>query len=157
MFSELSVIAILQGCPGSSKSTLAKNIVRYANECRLSSVICSADDYFINPVTNTYEFDKNKLHNAHRYCKSKFDKAVNENINWIIVDNTNVNLSSIKVYLDIVGYKYKIVRPNTDWYFDAEECFKKNTHNVPLETIQRMIDSIKKFSLEEMRADIVWI
>lgn len=158
MFNELNVVAIMNGAPGSTKSTLSKKICDYANTVGLKSIICSADDYFINPFTKVYEFDRSQLSKANLSCKIKFDIAINDKINWIIVDNTNVDIKSIKPYYNPDnGYKYKIVRPNTDWYFNAEECFKKNTHNVPLETIQRMIESIKKFSLEDMKADIIWI
>lgn len=157
MFNELNVVALMSGPPGSTKSTLAKKIYNHAKDSGLSSIICSADDYFINS-NGQYVFDKTKLNQAHMSCQAKFDKAVLDSINWIIIDNTNVDIKSISHYYNQNnGYKYKIVRPNVDWYFDAEECFKKNTHNVPLETIQRMIKNIKKFSLEEMRMDIAWI
>lgn len=156
MFSELSVIALLQGCPGSAKSTLAKKIKAVAELNSLSCEICSADNYFMKD--GKYEFDSSKLYLAHSYCKYTFEEAVKNGVNWIIVDNTNTDLKSIKhYYTPNNGYKYTIVRPNTPWYFDAEECFKKNTHNVPLETIERMINSIKKFSLEDVKADILWI
>lgn len=158
MFNERNVIAILNGSSGVGKSTLAKKIVTVAESRGLTSIICSADDYFINYKSGEYIFDKNKLFSAHRKCLDKFDAAISVNINWIIVDNTNVDLKSIKPYYKPNSrYNHKIVRPNVDWYFNAEECFKKNTHNVPLETIKRMIDSIKKFSLEDVRADICWI
>lgn len=158
MFSELSVIALLQSPAGGGKSTLAKKIKAVAELNSLSCEICSADNYFINPDTKKYEFDANKLYMAHSYCKYTFEQAVQNFTNWIIVDNTNTDLKSIRHYYDPNnGYNYKIVRPNTPWYFDAEECFKKNTHNVPLETIERMINSIKKFSLEDVKADILWI
>lgn len=158
MFNQNYVIAILQGASGSAKSTISGGIATIAKARDLSYIICSADDYFIEPITKEYKFDRTKLGEAHKSCQSSFNNAVKCKINWIIIDNTNVDLKSIKSYYNPDnGYRYKIVRPNSKWYFNAEECFKKNTHNVPLETIQRMIDSIKKFSLEEMRADIVWI
>ena len=148
----------MSGPPGATKSTKAKEIKAYADMYGIASTICSADDYFTDPITQEYKFDRTKLSEAHKSCQSKFNLSVSSTYNWIIVDNTNVDIKSIKPYYDQNnGYKYKIVRPNVDWYFNAEECFKKNTRNVPLETIQRMVDSIKRFSLEDMRMDICWM
>lgn len=158
MFNESNVIILLQGSSGVTKTTLAKKIKLHAELKGLTTIICSADDCFINNSNNIYKFNRVLLQDAHNFCKNKFNKAIDNNINWIIVDNTNVDLKSIRPYYNPDnGYKYKVVRPNVNWYFDADECFKKNTHNVPLETIERMINSIRKFSLEEVRADILWI
>ena len=157
------IVILMQSAPGAGKSTLANEIKSHFDDmwgCDpvYNSIICSADDYFISPYTKQYKFDSAQLYNAHSYCKSVFQKAVEQKYSVIIIDNTNVDLKAIRNYYDVNnGYKYLIVRPNTPWYFDAEECFKKNTHNVPLETIERMINSIKKFSLEEVKADILWI
>jgi predicted kinase len=151
-------VILMQGCPGSAKSTLAGKIKEYVDSYFNDDVtaICSADGYFM--VGDKYVFNRDKLAAAHLYCKSAFYQSVMNRCPLIIVDNTNVDLKSIRNYYDPDnGYRYAIVRPNTPWYFDAEECFKKNTHNVPLDTIERMINSIKKFSLEDVKADILWI
>lgn len=34
-------------------------------------ILISADSYFINPRTNTYVFDRNKLSDAHLECRIK--------------------------------------------------------------------------------------
>ena len=151
-------IVYMQSAPGAGKSTLVEKLIDKAEDNNVSWEVCSADNYWIDKVTQEYKFDITQLHKAHEYCKNQFIKALNIRTQLIIIDNTNVDLKAIRNYYDeTIGYQYKIVRPNTPWYFDAEECFKKNTHNVPLETIQRMINSIKKFSLENVKADIIWI
>lgn len=63
----------------------------------------------------------------------------------VIVDNTNVKPADYKAYLDAAkdkGYKVYFVEPDTDWAMDINECFIKNTHGVPLASLERMRDAL---------------
>lgn len=42
------------------------------------------------------------------------------------------------------GYKIQIKEPQTDWAWDAQQLAEKNTHKVPQDTIQKMIDRYDK-------------
>jgi hypothetical protein len=35
--------------------------------------------------------------------------------------------------------EWEILEPQTKWRNDAQQCFEKNTHGVPLTTIERML------------------
>lgn len=44
------------------------------------------------------------------------------------------------------GYEVDIQTSDTDWAWDAKTCAKKNSHGVPEEKIQQMIDNFEKFT-----------
>jgi broad-specificity NMP kinase len=59
------VMIIMRGLPGSGKSSLSQTISN-----KNGYEICSADKYFV--TKNGYQFDKEKLDAAHRFC---YDEA----------------------------------------------------------------------------------
>lgn len=131
-------VYILIGVPGSGKSTLAKRIAKDQD-----AVICSADDYFM--LGGTYRFDASKLGNAHQSCKAKAQDALMAGKD-IVIDNTNTRKSEIQPYVDMAekyGAKVCYIQPSTAWRYDAEECCRRGTHNVPLKKTQEMLDRIK--------------
>ncbi len=131
---------IMCGAPGSGKSTLSRSLAKDNN-----AVICSADDFHVWWGNGVYDWSASRQKYAHDFCKYLFLQAVSLGKN-VIVDNTNTKLSDMRPYINISkenGYQLIFIEPETSWRYNAEECFKKNTHNVPLETIQRMITQIK--------------
>lgn len=127
---------IMIGVPGSGKSYIAEKISKVYD-----AVTASADAYRMR--SGSYVYNPKENQNAHDYSKTVFAKALKENRN-VIVDNTNVTLWEMSNYIDIAnkkGYEVYIVESNAPWKFNAEECAKLNQHNVPLETIQKMMKS----------------
>lgn len=128
---------LMIGCPGSGKSTLAK---QWAGQV---AVICSADDYFINSETGAYEWDAKYLGSAHRFCQQMAASVVRQG-KCLIIDNTNIRPQDRQFYKELAernGYEYEehLVRE-----FNVDLCFSRNSHGVPREVIQRMVDSLKK-------------
>lgn len=129
----------VRGLPGSGKSTLAKEWVK-------DGQIFSTDDYFYLNAAKTYQFDKRKLGKAHTWNQRRVTAAVEAELPVIIVDNTNTTLKELRAYGSSAqaaiekGYTVHLILPETIWRFDVDECFKRNSHGVPLETIQRMKD-----------------
>lgn len=133
----MKTLTLMHGVPGSGKSYLAK---------QKKAVICSADHFF--EQDGEYKFDAKKLGQAHQACKDKALEAIRNNEN-IVIDNTNLTYKECKPYIDMAhkhGYTCVIEEPNTTWKNNAEECFKRNTHNVPLEKIQQMINKKESVS-----------
>jgi tRNA uridine 5-carbamoylmethylation protein Kti12 len=133
---------LMQGCPGSGKSFLAKKL---AGE---TGVICSADNYFM--VNGHYQFNINKIGEAHKRCQENALDALRNEIDIVIVDNTNTTIKELRSYIEHIklaqkkGYEIFIVQPETSWAFDVEELYKRNTHNVPKNVIEKMVNRYQK-------------
>jgi predicted kinase len=64
-------------------------------------------------------------------------------ISPIVVDNTNISYDEIKPCLKLANefnYEVSYAEPDTAWKFDVDELTKRNSHGVPREVIQRMVD-----------------
>lgn len=105
--------------PGSGKSTLSNKIKKvYPN-----TVICAGDDYFTDQSGN-YNFDRDKLHEAHLSAQNKAIDACQNEISPIVVDNTNIKYWELKPYIDIgrkFNYLILIIEPRTAHKFDVEK------------------------------------
>lgn len=139
---------IMRGLPGSGKSFKARKLVE-------DGQIFSTDDFWCLKDPKVYNFEKNKLGYAHRWNQRRVAAAVKAQLPVIIVDNTNTTLKELKGYREIafdaqdLGYDISIVEPDTEWAFNVDECFKRNSHNVPFEVLQAMADRYQTVTLSE--------
>lgn len=137
-------VYILRGLPGSGKSTLTAKIFwdHYNTEGQFVKTF-STDDYWIRP-DGYYDWRGDRVKEAHQWNLNRFiDFVDTHNPAIAIVDNTNTTLKELLPYVDYgvaMGAEIKIVEPETWWKFDVEECAKRNTHRVPQDSIQRMLD-----------------
>lgn len=137
-------LLIMVGVPGSGKSTLARALAK-----EHKAVILSTDSIFEAPIGGGFEgapplylWSRDCLKQAHTINQCKCQVAMELNIN-IIIDNTNLTKWERSPYIDLAetyNYDVEIVEPDTHWKDDAEECFKRTTHSVPLETIKSMLN-----------------
>jgi predicted kinase len=122
---------LLRGLPGSGKSTLANSLV---------GAWVEADHYFIDTNGN-YNFEANKIRNAHEFCQAKTENWMSNNFPFprIIVSNTFTQEKELEPYYQLAekyGYTvFSLVVENR--HGESEDT---NTHNVPKETIQKMRD-----------------
>lgn len=108
-----------------------------------SSIICSADEYFYNLGQGSYKHDPSKIADAHKYCFKKFIDAIKNNVNLIIVDNTNLSaweISPYKMYAETHDYNVKITQVNVD----PNVAFSRQQHGVPDHAHKRMSNSLNK-------------
>jgi uridine kinase len=70
----LKIMIIMRGLPGSGKSTLANKIMDKYRETSVCAM-CSGDEYFTDKSTGKYNFDVNKLKDAHGYAQKKAENA----------------------------------------------------------------------------------
>ncbi len=136
-------IIIMQGLPGSGKSTWIK-------ENHPNAVVCSADHYFTDPKTGEYKFNPAEIGEAHEACFRSFLDCLNTRdgfavatYNDIVVDNTNLSLWEMYPYISVAlvhGYPVEVVRICAD----PEVCASRNVHGVPRETILRMAGRMEK-------------
>jgi hypothetical protein len=43
----------------------------------------------------------------------------------------------------------EILEPETEWKYDAQELFKKNTHGLPMDAIQSMLQRLEPYSVND--------
>lgn len=121
---------IMRGLPGSGKSTLAKS---------LGGVVYATDDFFM--VEGEYRFDFNKLSLYHALNRKRTEEAMANRVPVIVVDNTNTTAKEIKPYVELAdkyGYQVELKMPSTPWMWDLDILVERNTHQVPMETLQAM-------------------
>lgn len=125
---------IMRGLSGSGKSTLAKHLGKEGQ-------VFSTDNFFM--AHGEYCFNRDMLGVAHLWNQNKVRDAAAKGVTPIVVDNTNVTYQEMLPYLGIAqayGYKVSYAEPDTPWKFDVDELVKRNTHNVPKDVIQKMVD-----------------
>ena len=166
-------MVILRGLPGSGKSTLAESLVK-ADPWRIvppgptwsSGEALSTDDFFIVDE-GEYRFDPTKLAEAHGWNQNRTDNSLllmRHNDANLVIDNTNIRLWEFRPYVlkaDRAGVEVTVIGPDTHpqlfapWALDPEECFRRNSHGVPLETIRHMASSWEPFvGLDQVRAPV---
>lgn len=139
------LLILMRGCPGSGKTTLAEKIYSSLEKCK-TGVILSTDNYF-NMNGSHYRYDSTKLPGAHAWNKSQAYTAMTENIDLIIIDNTNVTKWEMAPYVKLAyekHYKVELVEPNTHWKFKARKLVEYNIHGVNLSKIQDMLSRYEK-------------
>lgn len=117
------------GFPGSGKSTFAKNIPG-------NNKILSSDSYFTDSEGN-YNWTFEDSHKGHEDCLRKFIRVIVSNqitqkdpFDNIIIDNTNLKIQDISVYLRIAqAYEYEIEVKYIKT--DLEVAKVRNIHRVP--------------------------
>ncbi|XP_063826632.1 uncharacterized protein LOC135076105 [Ostrinia nubilalis] len=138
------ILILMRGAPGSGKTYLAKTIVEmligvtYEDLCRH---IFSTDDFFM--IRGKYVFNKNLLTDAHAWNQGRAEAAMTQGLSPIIIDNTNIEIWEMEPYARnavLNGYIIEVVEPTTDWAKKPNRLVKINTHQVPYNTIKRMID-----------------
>lgn len=151
-------LVLMRGVPGSGKSTAARRIAFQALQSGLVTTvaICSTDNYFMQD--GEYIFEREKLGHNHGLNQSQVRQHMTYGIGLIVVDNTNIKLKEMSPYLntaDALGYTteefivgQENLLPSMDTRPDIFEdyidlCFKRNTHGVPREVIDRMARSFE--------------
>lgn len=140
------ILIIMRGVPGSGKSFIAKQIISAIYGTQLTqhyfSHVLSTDDFFIN--RGVYCFNKYRLAEAHAWNKNRAQQSMREGVSPVIIDNTNIEVWEMEPYVRegvANGYVVEIVEPNTPWARKANELVRRNTHNVPIQTIRKMLDN----------------
>ena len=139
-------LIIMQGVPGSGKSYLAE---RLAEESDHTGKIFSTDNYFMQD--GQYTFNPKLLPKAHQWNQEQAVAAMEQGYPLIIIDNTNTQAWEAKEYVKAAldaGYDITFQRSQTEWANDAEVCFEKNTHGVPLPAIKSMLSRLEDLSVE---------
>ena len=131
---QAKIVYIMRGISGSGKSTLA-------NQLGQGGSVFSSDDFFM--VNDEYQFDADYLSDAHSWNKGRAVDAMAQGISPIVIDNTHTQPWEAKPYVMAAqkyGYQIEIREAETPWKFDAEELTRRNSHGVPRNVIDDMLD-----------------
>jgi predicted kinase len=141
-------LIVMRGIPGSGKSTKAKELVGEGIIHSTDDVIESQGDYnkFFAAMFESKDFTP--LSRAHSTNLKNAIKSLKEGLSPVIVDNTNIKQNESKAYvkaaleLGLSDNNIKFVDIGTNG-LPAEILAERNTHGVPLEKIQSLIESHK--------------
>jgi len=139
-------VIVMQGVPGSGKSTHASKVALNAQQAGGRVVTASADDFFINLGGGEYKFDGSKLSEAHGECFRAFIHAVMNNADMVIVDNTNTTPMEISPYMlaaQAFGYEAEVHRIECD----PDVAAARNTHGVSASSVKVMHERMANNSL----------
>ncbi|CAG9133565.1 unnamed protein product [Plutella xylostella] len=141
------ILIIMRGPSGSGKSYLARQIIDEIirpNDGNYQKHIFSTDDFFY--VRGNYEYNKSRLSEAHDWNHNRVRMAARQGLSPIIVDNTNIAIWETQPYVTYgvgEGYYIEVIEPKTPWAKSAYELCKRNSHNVPLVNIRRMLENFQ--------------
>ena len=147
-------LILVRGVPGSGKTTFARNnypgvVCDAGSPDKNAAYMISADDFRIDECGN-YAHDDVPAGIPHLECQMRVRDAIAAGCPQVIVHNTFVKLWEINPYFKIsqaCKVPLEVIRMPK---ISAEEAFSRNTHNVPMNVIQRMIDEMQDFSGERL-------
>ena len=122
----MNELFIIRGLPGSGKSTFARKLAQRIPDAKVRE----ADDYFTDSA-GVYNFDHNKIREAHKLCQERVMNDLSRGITCI-VSNTFVKHWEMEYYKDLArkfNIPYTVIHVQGD--FD-------NVHNVPADVVERM-------------------
>lgn len=122
-------LILIRGLPGSGKTTKAKQMIIEGR----ADVNFEADMFFYLPLRfgpDSYRFDAEFLHDAHRWCQRKTEHALKQGMR-VVVSNTFVTKKELQPYLNLVDNEEEVLIIEMKHEFGS-------IHNVPQETLDRM-------------------
>lgn len=134
----MQTLIIMQGVPGSGKSTMAKAI-RSGWEGPEPIYLFSTDQFFY--VEGEYKFDPSKLSEYHNLNQERTLYHLEQG-DSVIVDNTNILRRHAKPYVVMAHVR------NIPVVFVTCQGRFKNIHGVPPETIARMFLQMERLTVE---------
>lgn len=133
------MLYVMQGAPGSGKSTVARAIKGDNPRC----FICSTDDYHV--IDGKYVFQPDMLRTYHAMnlgrAKAMLDMAVD-----VIVDNTNIRRWECREYV-----RYAHDKGITIVFIRVEGRFG-NIHGVPADRVEAMRAAMESLTIESVLA-----
>lgn len=137
---------LMQGIPGSGKSTMAKVIAD-----KYEAIIFSTDDFWITRIGDQviYSWNREKLGEAHRWNQRRcVQEMMSDDGGNIVIDNTNIKKRDAQVYFDLASmfnYDIQVVRVEVpvDVAIARQES-RPEDRRIPNHVIRNMQDTMEK-------------
>ena len=138
----------MRGIPGAGKSTMAKSLMGDGIIHSTDDVIEATGDYraFFARLIESGDFsDLSRMHSKNL---SNAIKSMKDGITPVVVDNTNIKANEAKAYV-VAALEMGLDDNNIEIHdvgtrdLTAEQLAESNTHGVPLDKIQMMMQSHK--------------
>ena len=127
-------VYLMVGVPGSGKS-------HWIKQHAPGAVVCSADHYFTGE-DGVYRWFPDGLYPAHERCFEKYRNALLEGMHDVVVDNTNTKTKFMRRYVQLANEH--VITPVVVYVkCDPVVAAARNTHGVPVDTVQKMHDEIE--------------
>ena len=124
------ILYIIRGCPGSGKSTFAKQLVGDKDYCHRES-----DMYFVDSDGN-YKFNPSQLKEAHEWCKNETEFVMKYEHPVVAVSNTFTQEWEMKPYYELAEkYGYMVISLIVENRHGGV-----NEHGVPEDKLKSMKD-----------------
>lgn len=141
------VLVIMRGIPGAGKSTVAKRLVKEGVIHSTDDLIEATGDYlgYFAEIKATNNWAKHGRMHSKNFKNAL--TSMTEGVSPVIIDNTNIKASEAKKYV-MAALELGYANENIEFVevgtagLTAEVLANRNTHGVPLETIERMIKSM---------------
>jgi len=141
-------LIIMRGIPGSGKSTEVKKLIGKGIVHSTDDLITATGDYngYFKKMVDSGNWSEHGRMHHRNFLNAK--ESMKNGATPVIIDNTNIKAKEPKKYVEAalkLGFDENNIRivDVGDGGVSAEELAKRNTHNVPLKTIQRMMASHK--------------
>ena len=138
-------VIINRAISGSGKSTITNCIVEKLKSNNISVSVYSTDDFFI--INGRYIFDFDKLSEYHKKNFKSFKKSIENKLDVVICDNTNLSPWETEAYRNLAReYNYQILIITLDSREIEEHILSQritkenpNAHGISEETLKNMI------------------
>jgi hypothetical protein len=117
---------VLRGPTGCGKTTSALQLKRDYEAAGMTVAHLEADQFFVR--NGVYEFNPERLEDAHKDCFARFQKALDDKVNIIILSNTSTRIWEFEKYVQLAAANsYPISIVNHTTYYGNDKGIGEET------------------------------
>ena len=113
-------LIVLQGWSGGGKTFICECLCDKYSAMGVRYEVCSTDHFWYTEVGDNqeeYNFDMNRLGEAHKWNQRRADKAMKDGVQVVIIDNTNTQQREAQPYINMAkanGYNIRFISVTGD-------------------------------------------
>ena len=130
----IKIALINRGVPGSGKSSFITTLKEMAPDRSIE--VHTTDDLWM--VDGKYMFDFKQLGAKHKENYDNFKESCLADTDIVICDNTNIRARDYNRYVDIAKKRGYLILSVVFYPDDIKKHDERNTHNVPIEVLDKM-------------------